>query len=71
MGRKKKYENAEIVKGILAREANSMGDMQLCLAIKFIDFKSKADREFLANNIKGVRDIFNDALKELGWLDDK
>lgn len=65
MPRKKKYENAEIVKGILSREANAMGDMQLCISIKFIDFKSEADRKFLANNIKGVRDMFNDALREL------
>lgn len=70
MGRKKKYENAEIAKQILAREANNMGDMQLCLAIKFIDFKSEADRKFLANNIKGVRDIFDDALKELEVKDE-
>ena len=66
MGRKKKYENVEITKGILSREANARGDVRLCMTIKFIDFKSEADREFLANNIKGVRDIFNDALKELG-----
>lgn len=65
MGRKKKYENTEIAKSILSREANFMGDLKLCMAIKFVDFKSKSDREFLANNIKGVRDIFNDALKEL------
>lgn len=57
MGRKKKYENAEIAKGILSREANAMGDVQLCMAIKFIEFKSEADRKFLANNIRGVRDI--------------
>ncbi len=68
MGRKKKYENAEIVKGILSREANNIGDMQLCLSLKFIDFKSKADRKFLANNIKEILEIFSDALKE---LDDK
>lgn len=65
MGRKKKYENAEIVKGILAREANSFGDMQLCMSLKFIDFKSEGDRKFLAKNIQGMLDIFNDALKEL------
>lgn len=66
MGRKKKYENAEIAKEILSREANAMGDMQLCIMIKYIDFKSEVDKKLLANNIKGVRDIFNDALKELG-----
>lgn len=65
MGRKKKYENAEIVKGILSREASAMGDMQLCIMIKFIDFKSEADRKFLANNIRGMVDMFNDAIKEL------
>lgn len=65
MGRKKKYENAEIVKGILLREASAMGGMQLCIMIKFIDFKSEADRKFLANNIRGMVDMFNDAIKEL------
>lgn len=65
MGRKKKYENAEIVKGILSREANYFGDVNLCMSIKFIDYKSGEDRKFLANNIKDMLDIFNDALKEL------
>lgn len=71
MGRKKKYENAEIVKGILSREANAMGDMKMCISIKFIDFKSQRDREFLANNIKGMIEIFGDALKELGVQDER
>ena len=65
MGRKKKYENAEIVKGILSREANSMGNMQLCLSPKFIDLKKENDRKFLAKNIEGMQEIFSDALKEL------
>lgn len=65
MPRKKKYENAEIAKNILAREANNLGDMQLCMSLKFLDLKNEADRKFLVKNIKGVRDIFEDALKEL------
>ncbi len=71
MGRKRKYENAEIAKGILSREANAMGNVPLSISIKFIDFKSEVDRKYLADNIEGVRDIFNDALKELGWLDEQ
>ena len=67
---KRRYENAEIVKDILSREASSFGDMQLSILLKFIDFKSEADRKYLANNIKGMLEIFNNALKELGWLDE-
>ena len=69
MGRKRKYENAEIVKDILSREASSFGDIQLSLSLKYIDFKSEEDKKYLANNIKGMLEIFNNALKELEWLD--
>lgn len=65
MKRKKKYENCEIVKGILSRECNALGDMQGSLAFRFLDMKSKDDREFLKRNIKDIIDIFNDALEEL------
>lgn len=65
MGRKKKYENALIVKDILAREFNSLGDLQGSLMFRFIDLKKKEDREFLKNNINGMLDIFNNALNEL------
>ena len=65
MGRKKKYQNCEIVRGILSRECNALGDMQGCLGFKFLDIKKKDDREFLKRNIKDMIDIFNDALKEL------
>lgn len=65
MGRKKKYENCEIVKGILSRECNTLGDMQGCLAFKFLDMKNKNDRDFLRRNVKDMIDIFNDALEEL------
>lgn len=65
MGRKK-YQNCEIVRGILSREANAMGDMQICIAFKFLELKNKDDRDFLKRNIKDMIEIFNDALKELG-----
>lgn len=65
MGRKKKYQNCEIVRGILSREFSALGDMQSCIAFKFLDMKNKNDREFLKRNIKDMIDIFNDALKEL------
>lgn len=65
MGRKKKYANALIVKDILARECHAMGDMQGGVYFRFLDLKKKGDREFLAREIKGVMNIFNDALKEL------
>lgn len=65
MGRKK-YQNCEIVRGILSREANAMGDMQTCIAFKFLELKNKDDRDFLKRNIKDMIEIFNDALKELG-----
>ena len=66
MGRKKKYQNCEIVRGILSRECNALGDMQGCLAFKFLNMKNKNDKEFLKRNIKDMIDIFDDALKELG-----
>ena len=65
MERRKKYENCEIVKGILSRECSTLGDMQGCIAFKFLDMKSKDDREFLKRNIKDIISIFNDALDEL------
>lgn len=66
MGRKKKYQNCEIVRGILSRETNAMGDMQTCIAFKFLELKNENDRDFLKRNIKDMIEIFNDALKELG-----
>ena len=65
MGRKKKYANALIVKDIFARECNAMDDIQGSIFLKFLDLKKKDDREFLAREIKGIINIFNDALKEL------
>ena len=65
MGRKKKYANALIVKDIFARECNAMDDIQGSIFFKFLDLKKKDDREFLAREIKGIINIFNDALKEL------
>lgn len=65
MGRKKKYANALIVKDIFARECNAMEDIQGSVCFRFLDLKKKDDREFLAREIKGIMNIFNDALKEL------
>ena len=36
MPRKKKYENAEIVKRIFEREFNNLGDLQGCMIFKFL-----------------------------------
>lgn len=52
MPRKKKYENALIVKDILAREFNHFGNMQACITIKFLDLKKKDDREYLKSKLK-------------------
>lgn len=65
MGRKKKYENSLIVKDILANECNRLGDMQGCMLFKFLDLKKKDDRDFLKREAECIRNIFNDALKEL------
>lgn len=65
MPRKKKYENAEIVRQMLSRECNYFGDMKSCMLFKFIDFKKKQDREFMRNSINQMIEIFKDALKEL------
>lgn len=65
MGRKKKYENALIVKNILASECNRLGDLQGSILFKFLDLKKKDDREFLKKEAEYIRNIFNDALKEL------
>lgn len=65
MGRKKKYENALIVKNIFARECDAMEDIQGSVYFRFLDLKKKDDREFLAREIKGIMNIFNDVLKEL------
>ena len=65
MARKKKYANALIVKDIFTRECNAMDDMQGSMFFRFLDLKKKDDREFLAREIKGIMNIFNDALKEL------
>ena len=65
MGRKKKYENSLIVKDILANECNRLEDMKGSLFFKFLDLKKKDDREFLKREAEYIRNIFNDALKEL------
>lgn len=65
MGRKKKYENAEIAKKVMERELNYLGNIEACMYFKFLDFKKKDDREFLSKNIKSFMEIFNEALKEL------
>lgn len=65
MGRKKKYANALIVKDIFARECNVMEDIQGSVYFRLLDLKKKDDRDFLAREIKGIMNIFNDALKEL------
>lgn len=65
MGRKKKYENSLIVKDILANECNRLGYMKGSLFFKFLDLKKKDDREFLKREAEYIRNIFNDALKEL------
>ena len=65
MGRKKKYANALIVKDIFARECNAIEDIQGSVYFRLLDLKKKDDREFLAREIKGIMNIFNDALKEL------
>lgn len=71
MGRKKKYANSEIVRGIFSRECNAMDDMQGSIMFRFLDLKKKDDREFLAREIKGIMNIFNDALKELEGAKDE
>lgn len=71
MPRKKKYENALIVKDILARECNHFGDMQGTVMFRFLDLKRKEDRVFLKKQIEGVAKIFNDALKELEEKENK
>lgn len=65
MGRKKKYENAEIVSRIISRGFQHSGNMQASIVYRFLDFKKKDDREFLKKNINEMMKIFNDALKEL------
>lgn len=65
MPRKKKYENALIVKNILARETQALGDLQTSLVFRFLDMKKKNDRDFLKNQTKDMITIFSDALKEL------
>lgn len=65
MPRKKKYENADIARDILARECNYMGDLKSCMMYKFVDLKKKEDRDFMKQSINEMINIFNDALKEL------
>lgn len=71
MGRIKKYENALIVKNILSREANALGNMQVCLAFRFLDLKNKDDREFLKRNIDDMIEMFTAASKELEEKENK
>ena len=65
MPRKKKYENALIVKDILARESQALGNMQASIMYRFIDLKKKDDREFLKIQAEQMIEIFNNAVKEL------
>lgn len=65
MGRKKKFENALIVKDIMARECGYLGDMKGSLMFRFLDLKKNEDREFLQKQIEDFMKIFSDASKEL------
>ena len=65
MGRRKKYENALIVKDILARESNALGNVQASVMYRFLDLKNKDDRDYLKEQAKQMIEIFNDAVKEL------
>lgn len=65
MGRRKKYENALIVKDILSRECSAMGNMKGSLMYRFLDLKKKDDRQFLKTQIESMVEMFNDAIKEL------
>ncbi len=71
MGRKKKYENALIVKDILAREAHALGNMQAGIMYRFLDLKAIEDREFLRQQTKAMIEIFNAALNELEGKENK
>lgn len=65
MGRKKKYENALIVKDILSREASALGNLQASIMFRFIDLKKKDDREYLKKQVEEMIEIFSNAVKEL------
>lgn len=65
MGRKKKYENAEIAKRILSRECQALGDTQGSIMFRFLDLKKKEDREYLKTQCEFMRDLFGNAVKEL------
>lgn len=65
MGRKKKYENAEIAKQIISRECQALGDMQGSIMFRFLDLKKKEDREYLKVQCECMRDLFGNAVKEL------
>ena len=72
MGRRKKYENALIVKDILARESQALGNMQASVMYRFLDLKNKDDREYLKNQAEQMIEIFEAAVKELeGKKDEK
>ena len=65
MGRKKKYENALIVKDILARESQALGNLQASIMYRFLELKDKDDREYLKGQAEQMIEIFNAAVKEL------
>lgn len=44
MNKLEKYENCEIVRNILARECNALGDIKNCMLFKFIDMEDEKDR---------------------------
>lgn len=71
MGRRKKYENALIVKDILSREANALGNLQASLAFRFVDLKNKEDRKFLKRHIDDMIKMFTAASKELEEKEEK
>lgn len=65
MSRKEKYQNADIVRQIFAREYQAMGNLEGSIVYRFLDLKKKKDRAFLAQGIKQMIEMYQDALKEL------
>lgn len=65
MPRKKKYENAEIARSIIRREAKNIGDTEGYFFFENLDFKKKDDREFFIGQAKDFIKIFQRAIEEL------
>lgn len=67
-----KFKFSKIAQRMIVREFENMEDDVSAISMKFLELKNnKEGRQYLRDNINGLINIFNDALKELDLADEE